>query len=581
MKSRRFITLFWVLLLVPAIIISAVAFRLLIHEQERINRTTIISLTERAETIASNIHITVREVEESLSQALINIQAEQLKSTLLLWEETNPLIRNVFIWKKQTLLEYPAKGMASTLEERQFVTRFESFFMGERAFFADTQAAVKEQNKIKVTPEASNYRSSKESLFDLARGKTPMPEQVYDDQDILVMNAIPAKKAKSEQVIFRPTSGWIPWFAQDQLYILSWVKKTSNGPVYGVELELASLLSRLIPDLPQMDKKGASFVILNSRKQIIHMSGEMAVEDIQDCDIEVSLSNLLPHWQVCIYFDRENNAPGKGFLYVSVLLLFIFMAAIISGGLLLTFQTRKHMKDAMQKTSFVSSVSHELKTPLTSIRMYAELMLDGRSRSAEKTKHYLEVMVSQSQRLTRLINNILDFGKLEQGKKIYNKGPVDLEQLMNRIIDAHSIRIKESEFEIKIDIDKSKINKPGFKVISDPDALEQVVLNLVDNALKYAREGKYIGFKLENDFKDFILINICDHGPGISKTHQKVIFEKFYRIDNSLTSIFPGSGLGLSIARQILRDLGGDLMFEPVLGGGSCFIARIPKNEPQ
>ncbi|MCK5541863.1 MAG: HAMP domain-containing histidine kinase [Desulfobacterales bacterium] len=549
MKSRRFITLFWVLLLVPAVIISAVAFKLLFHEQERINLTIITSLTERAEIIASNIHIIVREVEKSLSQALIDIKPEQLEPTLLLWEETNPLIRNVYIWDKQNLLEYPLKGMASTLEERQFITRFDSIFVTGKAFDTDSQKA---ESELSI-----DSQSSKESLYDLAKGKTI--------------------KKGNVQTMFTPQSGWIPWFAQDQLFILGWVKKSRDGPVYGVELELASLLSRLIPDLPQIKEKGISFAILNSRKQIMHMSGDTAVEDAQACDIAVSLSNLLPHWQVCIYLDRESFTQGKGFLYVSVLLLFIFMAAIISGGLLLTSQTRKHMKDAMQKTSFVSSVSHELKTPLTSIRMYAELMLDGRSKSIEKTKHYLEVMVSQSQRLTRLINNILDFGKLEQGKKIYNKRAVDLSQLLAIIIDAHGIRIKKAGFEIKTDIGEPKINESSFMVISDPDAIEQVVLNMVDNALKYAGEGKFIAFKLENDSKDFILLKISDHGSGISKTHQKAIFEKFYRIDNSLTSTFPGSGLGLSIARQILRDLDGDLIFEPVPEGGSCFIARIPK----
>ncbi|MCP3898758.1 MAG: HAMP domain-containing histidine kinase, partial [Desulfobacteraceae bacterium] len=388
-----------------------------------------------------------------------------------------------------------------------------------------------------------------------------------------------SRQVESEQVLFTPQYGWIPWFAQDQLYILGWVKKKKSGPVYGIELEFASLLSRLIPDLPQIDGKGASFAILNSRKQIIHLSGDSVVDEARICDISIPISNLLPHWQICIYLDQDDYAPGKGFLYVSVLLLFIFMAAIISGGLLLTSQARKHMKDAMQKTSFVSSVSHELKTPLTSIRMYAELMLDGRVKSAEKTKQYLTVMVAQSQRLTRLINNVLDFGKLEQGKKTYKKRSVNIKEILTRIIDAHSIRIKEAGFDIKTDIEKSDIDEDKFKVMSDPDAIEQVVLNLVDNALKYAEQGKFISFALENDSKGFVLLKISDRGPGIQKTYRKLIFEKFYRIDNSLTSTSPGSGLGLSIARQILRDLGGDLWFEPVKEGGSCFIARIPKNE--
>ena len=559
MKSRRFIILFWVLLLAPAVIISVVAFKLLLHEQERINRSTIISLTERAETLARNIHITVKEVEESLSRALIDIDPDKLESALLFWEETNPLIRNVFIWEKKSLLKYPVKGMASTVEERQFVSRFDSFFTGEKTFTVNVRTEEIER--------PAQYQSSKESLYDLAKGKTAMSTEIQGIQE---------QDLNSGEIVFTQQSGWIPWFAQDQLFILGWVKKTKDGPVYGIELELVSLLSRLVVDLPQIEGQGLSFAILDSRKQIVHLSGGIGIEDTQVCDISTPLSVLLPHWQVCIFFDRENYAPGKAFFYVSMILLFIFMAAIISSGLLITSQTRKHMKDAMQKTSFVSSVSHELKTPLTSIRMYSELMLDGRSVSKEKTKHYLEVMVAQSQRLTRLINNILDFGKLEQGKKVYNRGEVNLGNLLTRIIDAHSIRIKKAGFKIN-----TNISKEAYKVISDSDAIEQVILNLIDNALKYAKPGKFIAFALEDedDFKDYILLKISDHGPGILRKHQKAIFEKFYRIDNSLTSTFPGSGLGLSIARQILRDLGGDLYFEPLSEGGSCFIARIPKQD--
>ncbi len=552
MKSRRFIILFWVLLLVPAVIISIVALKLLLHEQERINRSIVTSLNERAQIIAQSIHVTVKEVEESLSEALLDIDPEKLEFTLLYWEETNPLIRNVFIWDEHAMLKYPVKGLASTLEERQFITRFESFFSGEKAFNTGEHSALNEQ--------ALKQQSSKDSLYNLAKGKTAIPANSIEQE------------IQSESNDFLSQSGWIPWFSQDQLFILGWVKKTQTSPVYGIELELAGLLSRLVVDLPKMNEKGLAFAVLDSRKNIVHLSGDVIVEDIQACDISTPLSSLIPHWQLCMYFDRENFTPGKGFFYVSVLLLFIFMAAIISGGLLLTSQTRKHMKDAMQKTSFVSSVSHELKTPLTSIRMYAELMLDGRTISREKTKHYLEVMVAQSQRLTRLINNILDFGKLEQGKKIYNKSSVDLRDILSKIIDIHSIRIKKAGFEIKADM-----GRDTYEVVSDPDAIEQVVLNLIDNALKYAKQGKFIAFFIENDAKGFVLLKISDHGPGISKKHQKAIFEKFYRIDNSLTSTFPGSGLGLSIARQILRDLGGDLDFEPVSNGGSCFIATIPK----
>jgi len=204
----------------------------------------------------------------------------------------------------------------------------------------------------------------------------------------------------------------------------------------------------------------------------------------------------------------------------------------------LTRMTLQNMKDARQKTSFVSSVSHELKTPLTSIRMYAELLLSKRIKDANKIQTYLSVIVSESERLTRLINNVLAFGKLEQGKKTYHLTIFEMDRLLDQMIQSHSIRIENQGIEIILQIEEG-----NYKVKTDRDAIEQVILNLVDNALKYADKGKFI------------------------------------KVDNSLTTKQPGSGLGLSIARQILRDLEGDLFFEPMPGSGSCFTARIKNHD--
>ena len=105
-----------------------------------------------------------------------------------------------------------------------------------------------------------------------------------------------------------------------------------------------------------------------------------------------------------------------------------------------------------------------------------------------------------------------------------------------------------------------------------------MILNLLDNALKYAGEGKFIKFVLRKE-ESFILLKICDDGPGIPKSQQKKIFKKFHRVDNSLSTKQPGSGLGLSIAKRILKDLDGDLFFEPMPGNGSCFTARIKHHD--
>lgn len=273
-----------------------------------------------------------------------------------------------------------------------------------------------------------------------------------------------------------------------------------------------------------------------------------------------------------VYLTDKGVAGGRGFVAVSALLVLIFLAAMIAGGTLLIRDSRKNMKDAMEKTSFVSSVSHELKTPLTSIRMYAELLAEGRVTQPDKVNRYLEVIVSESRRLTRLVNNVLDFGRLEQGKKTYHRETLDLAGFVRGIFEAHGIRVEAAGLALDLHIPREPLT-----LVSDHDALEQVLLNLIDNAVKYASSGRYLGVFVENDSTETVDLVLADRGPGIPPEHRDLIFEKFHRVDNSLTAEQAGSGLGLSIARRILRDLGGDLVFEPGTESGSRFIMRIGK----
>ena len=233
---------------------------------------------------------------------------------------------------------------------------------------------------------------------------------------------------------------------------------------------------------------------------------------------------------------------------------------------------KRNMLDARQKTSFVSNVSHELKTPLTSIRMFAELLLERRVRDKDKKNKYLGIIVSESRRLTRLVNNVLDFSRLEQGKKKYNMEAVDMVSFLMELVEFHKPRIKDADMEYHINIPDRDII-----ISTDRDALEQVILNLMDNAIKYADTGGEISLSMEADEKE-VEIRIEDRGPGIPDTHRNKIFDKFHRVDDSLTATKQGSGLGLSIAKRMMEDIGGGLFYMPRQGGGSCFTVKIPLN---
>ncbi len=573
MTSKRSIIIFWALFLVPTLIMAIIAFKLLSHEQERISQSALHALSDRAKTISETIHLTVEAVQENLTQSLLVLDQDALKKNLIEWEQTNPLVRNVFVYKKDQNLEYPVRGLESTLEERLFIARYDSLFSG-RIKFDFNEDPLRNESKINGVADfysgLRRYDSAPKKQTESSRQKLVALSRVAQKAPALEQQAL-FSEAKEQE--FLEKSGWIPWFSENRLYIMGWVQKFKNGPVYGVELELMTLLSRLVVDFPELSGKGAALVLMDGNGNFMHQSGTW-VADPEDKPVAViSISSLLPHWQIAVFVDDKGFGASRGFLYVSVILLGIFIAAIISGGLLLTRLTLKNMKDARQKTSFVSSVSHELKTPLTSIRMYAELLLSKRIKDENKTQTYLSVIVNESGRLTRLINNVLDFGKLEQGKKTYQKTGFEMDRFLLQMIEAHSIRIENQGLEIIIQVEEGE-----YHVRTDKDAIEQVVLNLLDNALKYAGQGKFIKFVLKKE-DAFILLKICDDGPGIPKAQQEMIFEKFHRVDSSLTSKQPGSGLGLSIARQILRDLEGDLFFELVPVNGSCFTARIKHHD--
>ncbi len=569
MTSKRSIIIFWALFLVPTLIIAIIAFKLLSHEQERINRSAIDALSQRATLISETIHLTIETVQDNLTKSLFGLDSDKLIKKLIEWEETNPLVRNVFVYKNKKNLEYPVRGLESTLEQRRFIARYDSLFSGRTKFDFNAMSLRDEPkiNRVSDSYSGLDRKDLDKKPVKSSRQKLVALSKVVQKAPVLEPQANFLETNKKQPV---EKSGWIPWFSENSLHILGWVQNFQNGPVYGVELELMTLLSRLVIDFPKLSKKGAALVLMDGNGNFMHQSGKWVADpDDKPVDI-IPISSLLPHWQIAVFADEKGFGSTKGFLYVSVILLGVFIAAILSGGILLTRLTLQNMKDARLKTSFVSSVSHELKTPLTSIRMYAELLLSKRVKDENKIQTHLSVIVNESQRLTRLINNVLDFGKLEQGKKTYQKTHFKLDQFLNEIIKAHSIRIKNQGLEIITQIDEQS----NYHVMTDKDAIEQVVLNLLDNALKYAGNGKFIKFIIIKE-DAVIFLKICDDGPGIPSTQRERIFEKFHRVDNSLISNQPGSGLGLSIARQILRDLGGDLFFEPVPGNGSCFTARI------
>ncbi len=247
------------------------------------------------------------------------------------------------------------------------------------------------------------------------------------------------------------------------------------------------------------------------------------------------------------------------------------LSLLMIGGLLLAYRSvSREVALARLKSDFVSNVSHELRTPLALIRLYAETLELGRINTTEKKMKYYEIIRKESERLTALINNILDFSRIEAGRKEYDFRETDIAELVRNTLDTYRYQIEQQGFAFEEKLDASI---PTVRV--DREAIARALVNLVNNALKYSADEKFLGIKLYRA-EDSLKLEVIDRGIGIPRREQSKIFEKFYRTGDPLVHNTKGSGLGLSLVRHITQAHGGNIAVESTPGRGSKFILSLP-----
>jgi signal transduction histidine kinase len=291
--------------------------------------------------------------------------------------------------------------------------------------------------------------------------------------------------------------------------------------------------------------------------------------------VATEIGEILPHWEVAVYLlDPAKLTQSAHTLKLTLgLLIALLLTAIGVGSWLIVSDLSRQLTLARQKTDFVSNVSHELKTPLTSIRMFSELLAEGRVSDAAKQRSYLGIITAETARLTRLINNVLDFARIERGEKKYNFQCCDIVAVVRETAETFRPHLEANGFRFECDLP----DQPLF-VNGDRDALAQVIVNLLSNAEKYSDSHKEVSLRVVQQTSPlpFVEVQVLDRGLGVPAGCGEKIFEQFYRAHDSLSSGIQGSGLGLSLARQIARAHGGDVAYESRDGGGSCFALRLP-----
>jgi signal transduction histidine kinase len=292
-------------------------------------------------------------------------------------------------------------------------------------------------------------------------------------------------------------------------------------------------------------------------------------------EVERNFEDGFPGLTLAIKFRGTTvEALSHKFIMTSFLIigcLSLFLAA----GILLTYRNvYREMGLAKLKSDFVANVSHELRTPLALIRLYAETLEMGRLQTEEKYQEYYRIIRKESERLSALINNILDFSRIEAGRKEYSFRATDLGELVRNTLDAYRFQIEQNGFAYQENIAP---DLPPVHV--DREAMARSLLNLVNNAIKYSQKDKFLGVNLYRT-NGAIRLEVIDHGIGIPRGEQAKIFEKFYRAGDPLVHNTKGSGMGLSLVRHIAQAHGGQVWVESSPGHGSKFTMTLPVKPP-
>jgi signal transduction histidine kinase len=317
----------------------------------------------------------------------------------------------------------------------------------------------------------------------------------------------------------------------------------------------------------------ADSVFRATQASVLEMSDVAGVVTIGSDDVEGELlGSSLPG--VMVQFPNTPGGTDAGpwdirrwFYLVAVLLV---LSVTLFGAYLVSRDVRRELRVAEMRSRFVSAVSHELKTPLTAIRMFAETLQMGRSINSETQTEYLETIVNESERLTRLLNNVLDFSKIERGKKQYRRSHNDLSDIVNASARAMQYPLEQQRFTLNVAVQEGL---PPADV--DRDAIEQAILNLLANAMKYSGDSREIDLKLKRIDRKAV-IEVADGGVGIDLDEQPKIFEQFYRVPTKDNDGVPGTGLGLTLVRHIAEGHGGSVTVESAPGRGSTFAVHLP-----
>ncbi|RDH45252.1 sensor histidine kinase [Zooshikella ganghwensis] len=507
------------------------------HQAQNLIETRLKAVERELTAYFEQLEVQLRSDHQTLAELPQNQSIDQVRNYL----RESPLIQNIFILSSTGHLLFPP-NIQTSIKEKSFISQTKSIWSNPELF--ESLASHEETSPLPSTID----RSAQLEAY---------------------VSPVSQKKAVASFAPSILSSGWISWFSENHHRLLFWVKDSTNR-VIGFDLNRMRMLSDLInrlPDATQLHNglNQSAIQLLDDNSSVLYQWGNYQVADNEQPLGTRYLSPPLANWKVN-YFSHKATATISTWLSTLAGSL-AFGLTLIGLGIYFYREHQREMQQAQQRVSFVNQVSHELKTPLTNIRMYAELMAEQLYEEDQQQKRYINVITGESLRLSRLIENVLNFSRSQRNAIKVNKAPGIIDECIKNTIIAFEATLhnKGMLFDVTYGAEKT--------VYFDKSIIEQILNNLLSNAEKYAHTGKKIHLTTlleDNQCK----ITVQDYGPGIPPAAQKKIFDPFYRVSSKLTDGISGTGIGLSIARQLAKLHGGNLILIPS-EVGACFQLSI------
>lgn len=285
------------------------------------------------------------------------------------------------------------------------------------------------------------------------------------------------------------------------------------------------------------------------------------------------LGSFFPNWTVELYladgdfFDKAARRQVSLYLWGGILVIVVMLLV----GALAIQSVGRQIRLNRLKNDFVATVTHELKTPLSSMRMLVDTLLEGRTRDAQQVREYLKLIARENQRLSRMIDNFLTFSRMERNKQAFTMGCCRPAQIVQSAVEVVANRFEQAGVKFTQDIESGLAG-----MLADPDAMVMVLVNLLDNAFKYTSSDKQISLRAYRN-SSHICFEVKDNGRGMTRKVMRRIFNRFYQADPHLNRTAEGCGLGLSIVQFIVKAHGGRVTVESTPGKGSVFTVSLPE----